>query len=121
MMRAGFSVVTQDVLLAVIGYAAPVRVASARSLTRGLHPSWPRAAEVPSSPVLQAILTNQISDDITCITKTCMVGLENAVTVSTTRSFEISMAIEAGAKPFGVGVTFMTTLAMTSSATWRPQ
>ncbi|KAF9369751.1 hypothetical protein CPC16_004217 [Podila verticillata] len=62
--------------------------------------------EVLSTPQIQLIPTNQISKDIICTTPTCMIGLEESVTVSTTHSAEVGLSIGTGAIPFGVGVSF---------------
>ncbi|KAG0012120.1 hypothetical protein BGZ81_001750 [Podila clonocystis] len=62
--------------------------------------------DVLSMPTIQVIPTKQISKDIICNTATCSVALEESVTVSTTHSVEVGVSMEAGFKPFGVGVTF---------------
>ncbi|KAG0252952.1 hypothetical protein BGZ95_006481, partial [Linnemannia exigua] len=66
--------------------------------------------EVLSRPIIRVIPTKAISKDILCSTATCMIGLEESVSISTTHSAEVSMSITAGAKPFGIGMDFTTTI-----------
>ncbi|KAF9293458.1 hypothetical protein BGZ74_011705 [Mortierella antarctica] len=73
--------------------------------------------EILDRPVIKVIPTEQVSKDIVCTTETCMIGLEETVTVSTTHSAEVSLSIEAGAKPFGIGMSFTTTVGYGFSST----
>ncbi|KAF8931732.1 hypothetical protein BGZ52_011875 [Haplosporangium bisporale] len=65
--------------------------------------------EILSRPVIRVIPTKPVSKEILCSTLTCMIGLEESVSVSTTHSVEVSMSITAGAKPFGIGMEFTST------------
>ena len=62
--------------------------------------------EILDKPTIQVIPTQTVFKDIVCTTPTCHTGLQEAVKVSTTHNFELGMAIEVGAEPFGVGVKF---------------
>ncbi|KAF9308647.1 hypothetical protein BG003_010796 [Podila horticola] len=77
----------------------------------------PCQIEVLSMPTVQVIPTKQISKDIICTTPTCSIGLEESVSISTTHSREVGLSMEAGAKPFGVGVTFTASAKYGFSAT----
>ncbi|KAF8953617.1 hypothetical protein BGZ52_006840 [Haplosporangium bisporale] len=66
--------------------------------------------QILSRPVIRVIPTRQISDDIICTTATCTIGFAKSVSVSTTHSAEVSLSITAGAKPFGIGMEFTTTV-----------
>ncbi|KAF9334131.1 hypothetical protein BG006_002677 [Podila minutissima] len=48
----------------------------------------------------------------------CIV-LEESVSASTTNSFEVSLSIEARAKPFGVGMTFASTSEATTTLVYN--
>ncbi|KAI9237869.1 MAG: hypothetical protein BYD32DRAFT_461203 [Podila humilis] len=65
---------------------------------------------IRNRPVIRVIPTRQISDDIICTTATCTIGFAKSVSVSTTHSAEVSLSITAGAKPFGIGMEFTTTV-----------
>ncbi|KAG0344680.1 hypothetical protein BG005_001717 [Podila minutissima] len=66
--------------------------------------------DIISRPVIRVIPTRQISDDIICTPATCSIGFAKSVSVSTTHSAEVSLSITAGAKPFGIGMDFTTTV-----------
>ncbi|KAK5820641.1 hypothetical protein F5H01DRAFT_378034 [Linnemannia elongata] len=65
--------------------------------------------EILSRPDIRVIPTKSISKDILCSTATCSIALEETVSISTTHSVEVSLAITAGAKPFGIGMEFTVT------------
>ncbi|KAG0328461.1 hypothetical protein BG000_000478 [Podila horticola] len=66
--------------------------------------------EVLEPPTIQVIPTKQVSKDIVCTTATCGIELDESVSVSTTNSLEVSLTIEVGGEPFGVGVKFSGTV-----------
>ncbi|KAG0033510.1 hypothetical protein BGZ82_006087 [Podila clonocystis] len=66
--------------------------------------------EILSRPVISVIPTKRISQDILCSPLTCAITYSESVSVSTTHSAEVSLSITAGAKPFGVGMDFTTTV-----------
>jgi len=73
--------------------------------------------QILSNPVIRVIPTRAISKDIICSTETCTIGLQESVSVSTAHSTEVSVSITAGAKPFGIGMEFTTTLGYGFSST----
>lgn len=66
--------------------------------------------EVLEPPTIQVIPTKQVSKDIVCTTATCGIELDESISVSTTNSLEVSLTIEVGGEPFGVGVKFSGTV-----------
>ncbi|KAG0335102.1 hypothetical protein BG000_007784 [Podila horticola] len=67
--------------------------------------------QILTNPVIQVIPARQISRDIICTTpRGCSICLEETVTISTTHSVEIGMSFEVSSKPFGVGVSFTTSI-----------
>ncbi|KAF9079407.1 hypothetical protein BGX23_004169, partial [Mortierella sp. AD031] len=73
--------------------------------------------DVLSKPTIEVIPVRQLSDDILCSTGTCTAGLHETVSISTTHSIEAGISIEASAAPFGMGVTFTTSLSYGLSET----
>lgn len=64
--------------------------------------------DILSRPLIRIIPSKAVSREIICSTPTCSIGLEDSVSVATTHSDEVSLSITAGAKPFEIGMEFMT-------------
>ncbi|KAG0050072.1 hypothetical protein BGZ83_005157 [Gryganskiella cystojenkinii] len=73
--------------------------------------------DVLTLPRVEVIPAKRLSKDILCTTPTCMIGLDETTTVSTTHSHEVGISAEVNASPFGMGVTFTTSYSYGFSST----
>ncbi|KAF9292711.1 hypothetical protein BGZ74_000205 [Mortierella antarctica] len=62
--------------------------------------------EVLDELLIELIPLKDVFKEIVCSSSTCQIVFEESVSASTTNSFEVSLSIDARAKPFGVGMTF---------------
>ncbi|KAG0354239.1 hypothetical protein BG005_006650 [Podila minutissima] len=68
---------------------------------------------------IELIPLKDVFKEIVCSSSTCQIVFDESVSASTTNSFEVSLSIDARAKPFGVGMTFASTSEATTTLVYN--